>query len=418
MTNTPISQYIRSFCGLDMPAPMLERAIRQRMAACLLIDREDYTARLQQNEVELRQLIELLVVPETWFFRHEAAFHAAAAFARRLRSLNNRPVRLLSLPCSTGEEPYSLVMALLDAGLGKEEFEVEAVDISAQALSAARRGIYGRNAFRSNVLAFRDRHFEPMPEKSTPNYLLRETIRDQVAFRQGNLLQMTRSAPAKRYDVIFCRNLLIYFDAATQAQALQIVHALLTDDGLLFTGSAETAVCSKHGFVKYPLPGASALYKASKANIVEALPAAPRQSKPATRQANRRNSPPAKPLTQATVQSSPLPTAAALLAQASDLADRGQDVAAKAHLLEILKLAPHHVDALFLLALLEERGDAPRALQLLRQVIYLSPHHYQALCHLALQAEAAGDRDEAQRLRDRASRALRRQEEGALRGLS
>src|SRR5882757_9223554 len=122
-------------------------------------------------EHAVQALIETVVVPETWFFRDREAFAALArmAFEEWLRTRAEHMqhmqdtqdmMRLLSLPCSTGEEPYSMAMALLDAGFPANRSHIDAVDISARALAHARRAVYGRNSFRGDRLDFRERYFE------------------------------------------------------------------------------------------------------------------------------------------------------------------------------------------------------------------------------------------------------------------
>src|SRR6202035_4311950 len=101
---------------------------------------------------------------------------AFAALVRLVTEERRRALRLLSIPCSTGEEPYSLVMSLLDAGFLPQQLHVDAVDISARALAAAKRGVYGSNSFRGADLTFRDKYFQP----TANGYVLAERIRRQV----------------------------------------------------------------------------------------------------------------------------------------------------------------------------------------------------------------------------------------------
>lgn len=113
-------RFLRERIGLDVEsvgAPMVERALRQRCVAVGATDLEDYWLRLQQSTDEQQALIEAVIVPETWFFRYPESFTALGSLAhkRQAQLAGARPLRLLSLPCSTGEEPYSLAMALLDA---------------------------------------------------------------------------------------------------------------------------------------------------------------------------------------------------------------------------------------------------------------------------------------------------------------
>ena len=245
--------------GLDadsIGSPAIKRAVQSRLAACKLDTMERYWECVRDSAAELQALIEAVVVPETWFFRNREAFAALAQIAQELPA---RPVlRLLSLPCSTGEEPYSMAMALLDAGVAPSGFRIDGLDISRQVLEDARHGIYGRNSFRGRELSFRDRYFEPAGQF----YAVADTVRRQVQFHQWNLFDAAPLPATERYDVIFCRNLLIYFDPAGQDQAVRTLDRLLAPGGYLFVGPSETGVPLARGYVSARRPLAFAFHRA------------------------------------------------------------------------------------------------------------------------------------------------------------
>ncbi|MES2130574.1 MAG: protein-glutamate O-methyltransferase CheR, partial [Pseudomonadota bacterium] len=236
--------------GLNLTSAAAERAVRARMAVRGIAAHDAYLAQL--SGAELTALIELVVVPESWMFRDADAFTQAARAAARLAAAG-RSVRILSIPCAAGEEPYSMAMALRDAGVPDAACSIDAVDLSAAAIERAREGVYTRNAFRGSELAFRDRYFSP----DGANFRIHDSLRRQVRFQQGNLFTFD----AARYDIVFCRNLLIYFDDATIEQAIARLDALLQDDGLLFAGYAEVPAFCRHGFASARLAGAFALRK-------------------------------------------------------------------------------------------------------------------------------------------------------------
>src|SRR5262249_52444873 len=121
------------------------RAVRQRMAQCGTSDVQTYLDRIQTSEPELQALIDEVVVPETWFFRDQMPFAYLGRYvmAEWLPSHQHGVLRVLSLACSTGEEPYSVAMALLDTGLPPQHFHIDAVDISHKALHRAQGAVYG-----------------------------------------------------------------------------------------------------------------------------------------------------------------------------------------------------------------------------------------------------------------------------------
>jgi len=240
---------LKETMGLDsasVGSATIDSAVRLRMDSLGFNQTEEYWERLRTSNDELQELIEAVVVPETWFFRDQDAFTALARIISKewLPKHPTAPLRLLSVPCCTGEEPYSMVMALLDAGLSPEKLKVNAVDISVRALIRARRGIYGSNSFRGDNLVFRDRYFERAPD----GYSLLEQFRNTVSFHHGNLLSSDFCVGSVPYDVVFCRNVLIYFDRGTQERAMKILDRLLATSGILFVGPSETFLAACSGF--------------------------------------------------------------------------------------------------------------------------------------------------------------------------
>jgi chemotaxis protein methyltransferase WspC len=214
---------------------------------------DDYWHAVNADSERLQDLIEAVVVPETWFFRDAEAFAALTRLARlRLHDEPSRPVRVLSLPCSTGEEAYSIAMALTDSGIAPERFSIDAIDVSEAALALARRAQYGRNAFRGHAEAFRgfrERHFE----RTQDGWRLSAAIAGRVRFTQANLLQLDPHA-FERFDFLFCRNVLIYFDPETQSAALRVLDALLAEGGVMFVGPAETGLLMREGMSSAKIP--------------------------------------------------------------------------------------------------------------------------------------------------------------------
>jgi chemotaxis protein methyltransferase WspC len=245
-----IAQILQARIGL-MPDSIgqrtLNRAIDHCMAAQQLSDPQDYLQRLQSTEALLQELIETVIVPETWFMRDRAPFDflksqvqltrlaSDRATSDRLLS-DQRPLRILSLPCSTGEEPYSIAMTLLEAGLNPTEFSVDGIDISHGSLGRARIARYGDYAFRNQTPEIRDRYFTPDGKV----YQLQKQVCDRVTFIQGNILERTWINPLRPYHVIFCRNLLIYLTQDSRRRVFAHLETALAADGILFLGSTES----------------------------------------------------------------------------------------------------------------------------------------------------------------------------------
>ncbi|MBZ2206916.1 CheR family methyltransferase [Massilia soli] len=404
---------VRTQTGLDLTAAEIDRAVARRMAKCGQSEAADYEANITLDE--MRALVELLVVPESWMFRDADAFAAAvAAVQRRLSNAPGRAVRILSVPCAGGEEPYSMAMALSDAGVAPGSFRIEAFDLSEVALERARRGLYTRNAFRGGDLAFRERHFTEVGKE----FQISDAMRAQVRFSQGNLL-VTDLAAGGRFDVVFCRNLLIYFDEPTAATAIARLHALLDDDGVLFAGYAEVPTYCRNGFASVRAANAFALQKTAP-EAPQPAAAAPieRRTRPRPVAAPAPAPAPAKPrLARVPAAVRAAPDIGAMLAQARRQADQGDHAGAAGACQRVLENAPDSADAYFILGLTSECGrDLAAAEGYWRRCVYLKPDHYEALCHLALLAGERGDTAQADALRQRAARVYQRANDGVRKG--
>ncbi|SOZ39003.1 CheR family methyltransferase [Cupriavidus neocaledonicus] len=434
-TAAHIEALLKARIGLDAGAigsGAVARAVRERQQARQAPDPESYWQLLQGTADEFQALIEAVVVPETWFFRHREALLALGRFAaERAFADGRRTLRLLSLPCSTGEEPYSIAMALLDAGVPPGRFYIDAVDISARALARAHQAHYNANAFRSGPLDFRDRYFTATPT----GYVLDPRVRGQVRLLQGNLVEPGLLAGEAPYDFVFCRNLLIYFDAAGQRQAVQTLVRLTMADGLLFVGPAEASVLSAQGLEPVGIPLSFAFRKPAAAAPRARPPshppvhatqpprmaAPPRLPRPPTTMrapAVRAPAPAAAPTAAPTAAPAAKPAAgthAAALADIAAMADRGELDAATAACLALLdRAAPDAdgtalADAYGMLGVLHDAaGRTAQAHAAYRKALYLDPSHQESLYHLAALLDTEGDHGGATRLRQRAQRHTRK----------
>jgi chemotaxis protein methyltransferase WspC len=399
MTFNKIGALLKDAMGLDIASigtSALEHALRKRLAACGLVETSAYLEKLCSSNTELQELIEAIVVAETWFFRDREAF---AALVRNVHDPASGlqakgKMRLLSVPCSTGEEPYTIAMALLDAGIGAQRFEIDAFDISAAAIARACRGVYGGNSFRGEDLGFRDRHFEPAGR----SFLLRDPVRTQVRFKQANFLAPDFDPAAQRYDTIFCRNLLIYFDSVTQDRAVAVLKRLLSPTALLFVGPSETGLFLNHGFDPLPIPCAFA-FRMGPVTVHQTARKRAAHCAPA-------------PLPSIATASSSVPlelihdTALADdLEAATRHADRGDFTAAER--ICVAHLRSHHPSAavFHLMGLIRDAGGLlTEAAECYRKALYLDHGHRESLFHLALLLEKRGDAASALVLRNRAHR--------------
>ncbi len=404
--------FLKQRIGLDVASvgpAIIERAVRQRCTALHMVDSDQYWQRLLTSHDEQQALIESVIVPETWFFRYPESFATLGRLARkRLDEVGARRIlRILSLPCSTGEEPYSIAMALFDAGFAGHQFKVEALDVSPLSVARAQAAVYGKNSFRGDQTDFRERYFSV----TNDGYQLSERVRQQVSFHVGNVLDPALVVNHVPYDFVFCRNLLIYFDLNTQQQALDVLKRLTRDDGVLFIGPAEGSLLARLGMRSICAPQSFAF-----SHSHEPLPAArpalaefkplPRPLQPASTPAIRPFAPRPQTVTPASHTHRPATTgASALLEQIARLANEGKSSDARQACEQFLLLHGPQAQVFYWLGLLSDvEGRSVQAQGFYRKALYLEPQHSEALAHLAALLASQGDVAGAQRLQERAAR--------------
>jgi chemotaxis protein methyltransferase WspC len=408
--------FLKERIGLDVASvgpAIIERAVRQRMTAQQALTTDEYWHTLQGTLDEQQALIEAVIVPETWFFRYPESFATLArlAIARLAEIKGMRALRILSLPCSTGEEPYSIAMALFDAGFAPHQFKVEGLDVSPLSVERAKRAVYGKNSFRGQLTDFRERHFSAEGEL----YRLSARVCEQVRLQVGNLLDPGLLANEPPYDFVFCRNLLIYFDQSTQQQVFEVLKRLTHVDGVLFIGPAEGSLLGRLGMRSIGIPQSFAFSRHS-----DPEPTPPPTFIPTplpVRQPIRSVAPPpmrSRPFTSiapAPGSSQPcvaMGDAAALLASIAALADEGKSAEARAACEQYLRSHEPVAQVFYWLGLLSDvAGSVLEAQGFYRKALYLEPQHPEALVHLAALLASKGDAAGARRLQERAARSER-----------
>ncbi|MFO0604421.1 MAG: CheR family methyltransferase [Polyangiales bacterium] len=241
-TREALKDFARGAWGLalrdDRVAP-IDRAAADARAALGLPDDAALLARLRAGDpAAVARFASAITVGETYLFRHAAHFELARAHLRALAAASpGRRLRLWSAGCASGEEAWSLAIAAREA-LGAEGFarvEVLGTDLHPAALERARAGRYGRWSFREGY-APDARWFE----RDGDAWRVRDELRGAVAFAPLNLAR--GAGPVGAFDVVFCRNVLLYFDAASVARAASLLAASLAPDGLLVPGPADPAL--------------------------------------------------------------------------------------------------------------------------------------------------------------------------------
>lgn len=211
----------------------LDRAIRQRMSISGRSSIADYLMLWDRSPNERDLLLQEVLVGETWFFREPPAFALLSAWLmeRRMQWSESSPLRILILPCSTGEEAWSVAATVRD--LGFKQVVIEAMDINESSLVIARSARYPLRKVRHGIEA--DRIGRCLNETIQVDPALQAL----VTFEKANALDAPFFESRGRYDVVFCRNLLIYMDAPARTRVFALLTDRLYEGGLLFLGHAE-----------------------------------------------------------------------------------------------------------------------------------------------------------------------------------
>ncbi|HEV7559126.1 MAG TPA: CheR family methyltransferase, partial [Kofleriaceae bacterium] len=348
-------------------------------------DATAYLDRLDRGEAsELRALITAITVGETYFFRHAEQYQAFADVAvteRMAARASARRLSVLSAGCSTGEEPYTLAMILRDRAIGWQ-LDVHGVDANPESLARAAKGRYGPWAMRAMPADYHRRWFRPVGK----DFVLAPEIRATVKLTEASVVDDGELWEPGRWDVIFCRNVVMYF---TEAKLDAFVHRLATalaPGGYLFLGHAETLrartdeleLCHTHGTFYYRRGGPSLLTTALPSHWIEDIEAATRR-------------------VQALVAEVPLVPVASPPRVIDDLAtiraligdDRFDDALAR---LDALTPSSPRADALLLRAVvLTHRGSLGLAEEVCKSLLELEPGHAGGHYLLALGRETTGD---------------------------
>jgi chemotaxis protein methyltransferase CheR len=197
--------------------------------------------RFQSSGEELQALTNAMTVNETYFFREEYQFKCLVESILPEIVKTKRPgeaIRIWSMPSSSAEEPYSIALYLMEhwRDLARWDVELVASDIDTEMIRCARRGRYSRRSVQNLPKRLLDRYFEAVDDE----YQLCEDVREAVEFTRVNLAEPADTAPYRDFDVIFCRNLLIYFDDASRRKAAEVFHDALRPGGIILLGHSES----------------------------------------------------------------------------------------------------------------------------------------------------------------------------------
>jgi len=224
---------------------ILNKRLSHRLTELNLATFYDYYHFLKYNrnkEQELMDIMDILTTNETYFFRETSQLKAFSEeiipeSIKNKRMRGERSLRIWSAGCSTGEEPYTIAMLLSTIPeLSGWKIEIIGTDISQKVLQQARRAVYGKSSFRATEEGDLKHFFHQQDD----GYKVNDSIRNLVLFSHLNLFDANRLAMLGKVDLIFCRNVIIYFDQAAKKRVIESFHSTLYDGGFLLLGHSES----------------------------------------------------------------------------------------------------------------------------------------------------------------------------------
>jgi len=249
----------------------LRARLAPRLALLGLSSFEDYHRYLRfapERADEQQRMVSHLTNNETYFFREQPqldgfAGHVLRALKERKTRSGEKRLRVLSAGCSTGEEPLTLGMILFDSGqfFWGWDVSVTGLDVDGAALDKARRAVYHQGSLRTVTPALLERHFAT----DGNGVRVKDSSRRSVSFRAGNLLEPASYEGLGPLDVLFCRNVLIYFSDAAVQRAVSLFQQAIAPGGYLFLGHAESLARVSSAFVPIRFQGAIVYQKPEEA---------------------------------------------------------------------------------------------------------------------------------------------------------
>ena len=221
----------------------IDRRVTERMAATGSESFQSYFTTLRSDaDHEIEHLVNAFTVNETYFYREDHQLRCMTSSLLQgivRRKKNQDAIRIWSIPCSTGEEPYSIAMWLMEnwAEVDSHNIEIVGSDIDTRALKAAAEGIYGARALMRLSPAVIDRYFARLEKDEVR---IDPGLRDSVQFTRANLIDGPDMARYRNFDIVFCRNVLIYFDDASRRIAAENLYDCLRPGGYICLGHSET----------------------------------------------------------------------------------------------------------------------------------------------------------------------------------
>jgi chemotaxis protein methyltransferase WspC len=384
--------------------------IAERIKKSPAADEASYLEWLRRTPEETDVLIGSVAVPETWLFRYPKSFDALSGHLASLRSRRGESgdLRMLSVACATGQEPCSMVITAAHAGWPIGRVVVDAIDRDSELIETAKRGVYSPGSIRNELPEWAS----PWITTSAKEVRVSPEILERISYHCIDALGSELSPIRPPYDVVFCRNLLIYLNRKACVELLGRLASWVAPDGLLFVGHAEHLAALDEMFEPLSESQAFAFRRASGRRRVPKTPSPsrhhPRQRRPQAPMTTTRASVEVATRRRPVPTVEPPPTPVLSLADARLLADSGKLEAALEAGQAVLAADGPSAAVMELIGSVQlALGHTEEATDFFRKAVYLEPNNEPALLQLALISEKLGTLDQARRYRRRARRAHR-----------
>ncbi len=213
----------------------VENRVKEHMEELGITSLKEYIYRLKTDKSVLKEFISKITVNETYFYRE---YYHLKALAKLVQTENfGFPIKVLSIPCSTGEEPYSIAIVLFEVLEDPKKFDIVGVDIDRHAIEKAKEGVYGKRSVSKLPSAYLRKYFEQTLEGK---WRIKDFVKKKVKFYEGNILDRLFMKSLGKFHYVFCKNLLIYFDDKARMRAINNLYDVMVEGGYLFLGHAES----------------------------------------------------------------------------------------------------------------------------------------------------------------------------------
>lgn len=381
---------LENYCGIDyelIGKGSIASLIKKRQIECSLPSDEAYFDFLSKNNNEFNAFVEGLLIPETWFFRDSNPFLYLSDFSKKFE-INKTFLRILSIPCATGEETYSIAMTLINTGWSTNSFSVHGVDLGQKFIEIAQKGIYSKKSFHSKDYCEKSKYFDQIDDNF---FSIKKSVQDPVHFMHGNIIDPKLLNSSPLFHAIFARNILIYLSLDARKKALANIDRLLLPNGRLFLGHADDISLLSDKFKPTGPPSAFVFEKSlpTKQNFTFI------QNKPnLKKRASKDPIPTAIP--------PPINTNSELLEQAQQLANQGLFQQAKEFCNKHIKIHGPSAEPYFLIGqIFAAQNKLDSAEEAYKKAIYLNNKHVNALFQLELLYIGKNNLKQAKILHDR-----------------